>query len=53
MIQISISFLLIFQRIFDGCWPHVGPQDPPKIDKKSINYPSETLTKSNDDDEET
>ena len=33
--QKSIMFLIHFLQNFDGCWPHVGTQNPPKIDQTS------------------
>ena len=33
--QKSIIFLIHFLQNFDGCWPHVGTQNPPKIDQTS------------------
>ena len=31
-----LSVFSFFLWIFGGCWPYVGPQNPPKIHKKSI-----------------
>ena len=33
----SLSFAIRVLCWDNGCWPHVGPQDPPKIGQQSIN----------------